>query len=95
MTLWVIRLSSIAIYIYDSSVVTFLQCCHDLQVHDLASEELLEGGQVMWEDRNEQQVSPDYLMFHPDDSNKLIHIRTSKIRYVFIRFLSLYSYVYC
>lgn len=53
---------------------------HDLQIHELASGELLEGGQVRWEDGNEQQVSPDYLMFHPDDSNKVIHIRTSKLR---------------
>ncbi|XP_047499032.1 DDB1- and CUL4-associated factor 17-like isoform X1 [Penaeus chinensis] len=56
-----------------------------LQVHELSSGELLEGGKVMWEDRNEQQVSPDYLMFHPDDSNKLIHIRTSKIRILAIK----------
>ncbi|XP_042889258.1 DDB1- and CUL4-associated factor 17-like [Penaeus japonicus] len=56
-----------------------------LQIHELASGELLEGGQVRWEDGNEQQVSPDYLMFHPDDSNKVIHIRTSKLRFLAIK----------
>ncbi|XP_071536268.1 DDB1- and CUL4-associated factor 17-like isoform X2 [Panulirus ornatus] len=51
-----------------------------LEVRDLGTEELLDGGRVMWKDGNDEQISPDYLMFHPDDSSRVIHVRTSEIR---------------
>ncbi|XP_069156253.1 uncharacterized protein [Procambarus clarkii] len=56
-----------------------------MKVRDLATEELLNGGRVMWRDRNDIQISPDYLMFHPDDSSRVIHVRTSEIRILTIR----------
>ncbi|XP_076064928.1 DDB1- and CUL4-associated factor 17-like [Oratosquilla oratoria] len=51
-----------------------------LEVRDLASGELISGGQVTWENSTDQAISPDYLMFHLDDSNRLIHIKTSDLR---------------
>ncbi|XP_071536269.1 uncharacterized protein [Panulirus ornatus] len=51
-----------------------------IEVRDLGTEELLDGGRVMWKDGNDEQISPDYLMFHPDDSSRVIHVRTSEIR---------------
>ncbi|XP_069955302.1 DDB1- and CUL4-associated factor 17 isoform X2 [Cherax quadricarinatus] len=56
-----------------------------LEVRDLATKELLHGGRVMWRDRNDVQISPDYLMFHPDDSSRVIHVRTSEIRILAIK----------
>nr|XP_045594718.1 DDB1- and CUL4-associated factor 17-like [Procambarus clarkii] len=66
---------------------TYIRAVSDsvLEVRDLATEELLNGGRVMWRDRNDIQISPDYLMFHPDDSSRVIHVRTSEIRILTIR----------
>ncbi|XP_042228911.1 DDB1- and CUL4-associated factor 17-like isoform X2 [Homarus americanus] len=66
---------------------TYIRAVSDsvLEVRDLRTEELLEGGQVRWKDKNDVQISPDYLMFHPDDSSRVIHVRTSEIRFLAIR----------
>lgn len=49
------------------------------KVRDLRTEELIEGGRVSFE-VPEQNISPDYLTFHMDDTNRLIHVRNSDLR---------------
>ncbi|KAK3872411.1 hypothetical protein Pcinc_022511 [Petrolisthes cinctipes] len=54
-------------------------------VRDLKTDEVMVDGRVCWEEGGIQQISPDYLMFHPDDSSRLIHVRTHQIRVLAIR----------
>ncbi|MPC92269.1 hypothetical protein E2C01_087348 [Portunus trituberculatus] len=49
------------------------------QVRDMGSGQLLENGRVTWSDGGDQ-IAPDFLMFHPDDSSRVIHVRTQEIR---------------
>ncbi|CAL4060878.1 unnamed protein product, partial [Meganyctiphanes norvegica] len=51
-----------------------------LEVRELASQELVINGQVTWGDYSDQQIAPDYLLFHPDDSNRVIHARSRDVR---------------
>ncbi|KAK8405458.1 hypothetical protein O3P69_001793 [Scylla paramamosain] len=50
-----------------------------IQVRDMGSGELLGNGRVTWSDGGDQ-IAPDFLMFHPDDSSRVIHVRTQEIR---------------
>ncbi|KAG0710736.1 DDB1- and CUL4-associated factor 17 [Chionoecetes opilio] len=60
---------------------TYIRAVSDcmVEVRDMASEELLGNGQVTWTDGGDQ-IAPDFLMFHPDDSSRVIHVRTQEIR---------------
>ncbi|KAL7644508.1 UNVERIFIED_CONTAM: hypothetical protein RMT77_005340 [Armadillidium vulgare] len=50
-----------------------------LEVRDVGNEELIEGGRVCF-DETEVKISPDYLTFHMDDSNRVIHVKNSDLR---------------
>ncbi|RXG71163.1 DDB1- and CUL4-associated factor 17 [Armadillidium vulgare] len=49
-----------------------------LEVRDVGNEELIEGGRVCF-DETEVKISPDYLTFHMDDSNRVIHVKNSDL----------------
>ncbi|KAK8405457.1 hypothetical protein O3P69_001793 [Scylla paramamosain] len=60
---------------------TYIRALSDsvVEVRDMGSGELLGNGRVTWSDGGDQ-IAPDFLMFHPDDSSRVIHVRTQEIR---------------
>lgn len=60
-------------------------CDNHLEVRDLQTGSLLVDGQVIWRSNCDQELSPDYLMFFPDDSNRLVHVKTNRLRVLEIR----------
>ncbi|XP_068251092.1 DDB1- and CUL4-associated factor 17-like [Palaemon carinicauda] len=60
-------------------------CDNHLEVRDLQTGSPLIDGQVIWRSNCDQELSPDYLMFFPDDSNRLVHVKTNRLRVLEIR----------